>query len=349
MPNQITCQAGVNLGGWISQYKTYDRQHFETFIRVEDIQRIADWGMDHVRLPVDYPVLEDDDRPLTYKASGFKYLDRCLTWCKDNGLRVILDLHKAPGYSFADTIEGYQPMPLFQDPQAQDRFISLWEALAEHFKTEGDTLLFELLNEINLPDGTPWNDLAHRTVERIRSVDIDRQIVIGGNHFNAASELVNLTRFDDPNVFYTFHFYEPMLFTHQKAPWEPVNRYYNATVEYPGSVPGLEELFVSHPELRSSYESFLGLTMDEVLLSRYLQPVLDFIQTTGHHPYCGEYGVYEAAPQTSRLNWHRDFVGLLRQHGIGKAVWSYKGMGFGLVDLDGRVANEKIVQIVSER
>ena len=339
MPTHFSCQAGVNLGGWISQYQQYDRQHFETFIHADDIQRIADWGMDHVRLPVDYPVLEDDERPLIYKASGFKYLERCLRWCKDNGLRVILDLHKAPGYSFTDTIEAEKPMPLFYESQAQDRFLNLWGALAERYKTEGDTLLFELLNEINLPDCAPWNALAQRAVERIRNVDVDRQIIIGGNHFNAASELANIRLLDDPNIVYTFHFYEPILFTHQKAPWSPVNRLHNTSVEYPGTAPGLEALFASHPEQRPTYEKFIGLQMDEDLLRQYLQPVLDFIQTSGHVPYCGEYGVIDNASASSRLNWHRDFIGLLRQQGIGRAIWSYKGMGFGLVDWDGRVVN----------
>jgi endoglucanase len=345
----FSCQAGVNLGGWISQYEKYDRQHFETFIGAEDIQRIADWGMDHVRLPVDYPVLEDDEHPLVYKASGFTYLDRCLGWCRDNGLRVILDLHKAPGYNFADTIEGQQPMALFYDPLAQERFLKLWETLAERYQTEGDTLVFELLNEINLPDGAPWNELAPQAVECIRSVDVDRQIIIGGNHFNAVSELANIGLFNDPNIIYTFHFYEPLLFTHQKAHWSPVNRFHNTSVEYPGTVPGLEELFASHPEQRPGYERFIGLRMDEGLLRQYLQPAIDFIHKRGHVPYCGEYGVIEGAPESSRLNWHRDFLDLLRQQGIGRAVWSYKGMGFGLVDWDGRVVNEKLVQIVSER
>jgi hypothetical protein len=339
----------VNLGGWISQYQKYDRQHFETFITADDIQRIADWGMDHVRLPIDYPILEDDERPLVYKASGFSYVERCLKWCKDSGLRVILDLHKAPGYNFADTIEGERPMPLFFEPRAQERFLNLWGTLAERYKTEADTLVFELLNEINLPDCAPWNELARQAVQRIRNVDVNRQIMIGGNHFNAASELTNLQLLDDANIVYTFHYYEPILFTHQKAHWSPVNRLHNTTVEYPGTVPGLEQLFASHSEQRPGNEHFIGLYMDENLLRQYLQPVLDFIQASGHVPYCGEYGVIEGAPEASRISWHRDFVGLLRQHGIGRAVWSYKGMDFSLVDWGGRVVSEKLVQIVSER
>jgi hypothetical protein len=40
-----------------------------------------------------------------------------------------------------------------------------------------------------------------------------------------------LEPFDDPNIIYTFHFYEPYVFSHQGAPWmasEPMYRYLNA-------------------------------------------------------------------------------------------------------------------------
>jgi len=69
MMNKKALQVGINLGGWISQYPALDHQHFKTFITADDIKRITDWGMDHIRLPVDYPVLEDDDQPGIYKDS----------------------------------------------------------------------------------------------------------------------------------------------------------------------------------------------------------------------------------------------------------------------------------------
>ena len=52
-------QKGVNLGGWISQFKEYDLNHFSSFITEKDISDIASLGFDHVRVPVDYNVLED--------------------------------------------------------------------------------------------------------------------------------------------------------------------------------------------------------------------------------------------------------------------------------------------------
>ena len=52
---------GINLGGWISQFAKYDEHHFDTFIVKSDIEYIASLGFDHVRVPVDYNVLEDED------------------------------------------------------------------------------------------------------------------------------------------------------------------------------------------------------------------------------------------------------------------------------------------------
>ena len=65
-------QKGVNLGGWISQFDVYDKKHFDTFITEADIQKIASWGFDHVRVPVDYILLEEEDG--TAREDGFAYL-----------------------------------------------------------------------------------------------------------------------------------------------------------------------------------------------------------------------------------------------------------------------------------
>ena len=54
---------GVDLGGWLSQCGegNYTEERFNTFIVEKDIERIASWGADHVRLPVDYNVIQNED------------------------------------------------------------------------------------------------------------------------------------------------------------------------------------------------------------------------------------------------------------------------------------------------
>lgn len=342
-------QAGVNLGGWISQYRTFDHRHFESFITAADIEQIATWGMDHVRLPVDYPVLESDDAPGDYLERGFGYVDSCLEWCQQRGLGVVLDLHHAPGYSFNFTLEDEtkEQVTLFDDEGLQMRFIALWEFITRRYLGQYQRCVFELMNEVQLPSTDPWNRLAARAIKHIRAIDPSRAILIGGNYYNAVSELENLAVVDDPLVDYTFHFYEPILFTHQFAGWVEAARQFNQALDYPGPIPGLKAFLEQHPKHERLHGHLIDRTMDRDLLVAYLTPAKTWMEQTGRPLYCGEFGVIDAAPMASSVRWHADLIDILQEWGIGGAVWSYKLMDFGLVDADGAVINPDLVKIVS--
>ena len=338
-----TFEAGVNLGGWISQYRHFDEAHFETFITEPDIQRIRSWGMDHVRLPVDYPVLEADEAPGVYREAGFRFIDKCLEWCRRAELGIIIDLHRAPGYSFG-TLD---TNTLFTSDEAQQRFIGIWTTMAERYRDRDAGVQFELLNEMVDKDSERWNALAHRTITAIRAIDPTRTIVYGGNRYNNVGQLKNIELVrDDTHIVYTFHFYHPHLFTHQHASWSKITRDYNHDVEYPGALPDFEEFVAEHPEYGSRDEPSV---FDRDYLMEALEPAAAFQRQTKLPLYCGEYGVIDVAPPDSRIRWHRDFVGLLREMGIGRAVWSYKGMSFALVTRDGNLVSQELVDIVSRR
>lgn len=342
---------GVNLGGWLSQYPEYNHEHFRTFITRADVERIAGWGFDHIRLPVDYPVLESNNAPGQYREDGFQYIDSCLEWCQATGLGVVFDLHHAPGYSFDNTLqpETLHLNVLFDQEAAQNRFIALWQAIVRRYHNAGVPIIFELLNEVVLPESSPWNHLAHRTVAALRQISPDCKIMIGGNHYNAASELKNIARLNDPNVLYTFHFYEPFLFTHQKASWTQVVREFDQTLEYPGFFTGLDDFLRRAPHHREGYGWLIDRPLNRALMREFLLPVFDFIKESGQVPYCGEYGVIDCASAESRRNWHADLLDIFKQYNIGRAVWSYKGMSFRLVDYAGQIADPALIQILTRR
>jgi endoglucanase len=342
---------GVNLGGWISQYKKFDRRHFDTFIGEGDIRRISDWGFDHVRLPIDYEVLEDGAGPDVYPDSGFAYLDRCLAWCQAAGIRVIFDVHRAPGYSFTNTLEAEktEENTLFSDPSCRDRFLHLWEALARRYAGAAeDALAFELLNEIVLTDGSAWNETAQQAIRRIREIEPERLMIIGGNNYGAVNELINIRVNPDPNLLFTFHFYEPMAVTHQRAYWVAEMEKYGRAVSYPGDAADLSEFIAAnYPEHMNRYKNSFGRKLNRDFLSEMVKPALQFKAETGEALYCGEFGVIDRAPVQTRINWTRDFIDVLNEGKIGYAYWTYKEMDFGLVDKDGRVVNEEIVRVVT--
>ena len=69
---------GVNLGGWFSQCD-YSEERLNNFITEADFKIISNWKLDHVRIPVDYNIFENDDG--TYKDDGFERIDRAFELC----------------------------------------------------------------------------------------------------------------------------------------------------------------------------------------------------------------------------------------------------------------------------
>ncbi len=319
---------GINLGGWLSQCD-HSRETYNNFITEKDIERIASWGLDHVRLPIDYELVETEDGK--YKEEGFRYIDNCLDWCKRNGLNMILDVHKAAGYSFDEfeTSSGF-----FESEKLQDRFIALWDELSKRYGSYEDRLTFELLNEVVDPEvAVIWNNIAKRTIEVVRRNAPTIKIIMGGVRNNSVDSVKLLDLPYDENIVYTFHFYEPLIFTHQSAYWVK-----KMTPDFRTAYPN------EFARYRSETEEFLpsengelynNLTLDQVDQKFFETMFTEAIQIAEERDtalYCGEYGVIDQADLTSTLNWYTDINSTFEKYGIGRAAWTYRGKDFGITD-----------------
>ncbi len=320
---------GVNLGGWLSQCgaENYNDKHYSTFITEADIKRIASWGADHVRLPVDYNVIQNDDG--SFIESGFKYIDNCIEWCEKNKLRMVLDLHKAAGYVFDD--KSY--CQFFYEEKLQNIFIDLWEELIRRYG-KYDFIAFELLNEITDPKtADKWNEIAARTIKAIRGINKDVKIIIGGIFNSSIYGLTLLDKPADENIIFTFHCYSPLLFTHQTAQWVE-NMPIDFKIEYPGTYGEYSEK--SRAMFSKDFDSEFTEAKDRTLGSEYFENMFDTalkISEKYDVPlYCGEYGVIDHADLDSTVRWFKDINSALEKHSIARAVWTYKSKDFGLTD-----------------
>lgn len=334
---------GINLGGWLSQCPK-DKAHYDSFITEEDIKVIKASGFDHVRIPFDYDLLEQDHAPYAYGAEGLGYIKQALQWCIKHGLNMVLDLHKAPGYSF-DTPEENQ---LFGNDVLQDRMVKLWVFLAKELRDYRECLVFELLNEIVEPDSSRWNKLANLTIAAIRQIDEERYIIVGGNHYNAVSQLKNLELPEDKRLIYNFHFYEPFFVTHQKAGWSTRMVQYNRNLEYPGQYIALEAFLEEYPEQYDAVQHLLKEEINLEAMKSYFMPAITFLKEKQVPLYCGEFGVIALASMATRENWHKDIMDLLGTHHIGGAVWSYKGMDFEIFK-DQKPVSQPLLEIITKR
>lgn len=318
---------GINLGGWLSQC-CHEVGHYETFIMEDDLKQIADWGMDHVRIPVDYEVLETEaGEPI---EKGYGYLRQVLDWCVTYNLNAIIDLHKAYGYDFNDAGDE-EKNNLFASETLQKRFIDLWIRIVKELSSY-DNVAFELLNEVvEQENATAWNQLIKDTVTAIRTVNTNAPIIYGGIQWNSVKTLKLLDIPEDKNVIFTFHFYEPLLFTHQKAYWvkgmdSEEDIFYPESMEYyceKSRILGYQGEVVTKAETK---------TMGKEFIREMIQEAIDAAKNAGVGLYCGEFGVIDQAPIADTMRWFNDVHEVFAENHIGGAVWSYKKMDFGLID-----------------
>lgn len=317
---------GLNLGGYLSQCE-HSYNHYQEFINQNDIKQIAGWGFDHVRLPIDYNVLETDDG--TPIEEGYQLVEKIISWCKESGLNIILDLHKAFGYSFIDAGDT-DKNNLFNSDDLQKRYMNLWANIAKRFGN-CDIVAFELLNEVvEKENADSWNKLIAKTVDVIRAITKTTPIIYGGIMWNSANTVCLLEKPKHDNIIFTFHFYEPLLFTHQKAYWVPTIDQ-NKDIFYPDSMEKYKEESAKIGLQGDAVVNSTSQTVEGEFIESLIIEAITAANKAGVGVYCGEFGVIDRAPLPDTLRWFKEVDKIFKKYNVGFSVWTYKDKDFGLV------------------
>ncbi len=192
-----------------------------------DIDQMARWGFNSVRLPMHYDLLtlpierEPAAGADTWLEEGFARIDRLLAWTKANGMYLILDLHAAPGGQGTDNaISDRDPAKpsLWESPENRRKTVALWKKLAERYADEPGIGAYDLINEPNWDfDGAgdthgcqdkrnaPLRELLVDITAAIRSVDKRHMIVIEGNCWG--NNYAGVMPLWDANTAISFHKY----------------------------------------------------------------------------------------------------------------------------------------------
>jgi hypothetical protein len=128
----------------------------DRWITQDDIRLIGRAGFNTVRVPLHYALFlgqkdrlgADSAQPITFEGPGWALLDRLVAWCRAAGLRVIIDLHAAPGGQTGVNHDDGTGFPLvFYVPRDKERTKALWREIARRYGTDPTVLGYELLNE----------------------------------------------------------------------------------------------------------------------------------------------------------------------------------------------------------
>jgi len=174
---------GVNLGGWLvlekwmtpsvfAGLKAVDettwcaelgaaatprlQQHWNSFITRDDFVWLHERGINAVRIPVghwifgpDYPYHRSyGESRYPFVEGGIVVLDRAFAWAKELGLKIVLDLHAAPGCQNGFDNGGIKDVCEWHtQADYREHSLSVLERLAARYHAEPALHAIEVLNE----------------------------------------------------------------------------------------------------------------------------------------------------------------------------------------------------------
>ena len=311
---------GVNLTGWLQTSNV--RQIQLTKFTKQDFINIKSLGCDVIRLPINLHAMTGGEPDYTIDPLLYYFLDQIIDWAEESELHLILDNH-----SFDPAIN--------TDPNIVDILIPVWTQMAEHCKERSSYIYYEILNEPHGISDSIWNNIQQRVIDAIRVVDANHTIVVGPAGWNSYYNLKNIPYYQDDNLIYTFHFYDPFLFTHQGARWTGPSMESLAGVPFPYDANSMPDC---PPELegswiKSNYNSYQN--DGTVAHVKKLIDVAVTFKTQRDVPiFCGELGVYiPNSDNDDRTFWYEVVRSYFEEKGIAWTIWDYKGK-FGLFEKD---------------
>lgn len=181
---------------------------------------------------------------------------------------------------------------------AAPRLAKAWAQIAEAYRDRpASHVWFELSNEPHdaFNNANLMATLAP-SLAAVRQVSPLRPVVIGGEFWSGIDSLATLDLPDDPQLYPTFHYYEPFDFTHQGANWvkpmHPLGRVY-------------------------------GTADDKARLEKDVAKLRAYVSRTGRTPFIGEFGAYEMIEPTQRAAYYHAVHEAFNGEGIGMCVWAY--------------------------
>ncbi len=320
--NKLPRWKGFNLLDYFSPTSGNDRARTTE----DDLKWMADWGFDFVRLPMAYPryVKFDHSKPITPKEvlnfdeSVIDDIEDLVDKANKHGLHLSLNLHRAPGFCVNAGFN--EPYNLWQDKEAQEAFYAHWGMWGKRFSNKTpQQVSFDLVNEPctreDMNDqysqrgpipGELYREVAKKAMEAIREGNPNHRIIADGN--DVGSKVI--PEIFDLEIGQSCRGYFPHYISHYRAPWVFKNPDDAPKPVWPGTIDGQK--------------------FNRQSLVEFYAPWIDAVKK-GVGVHCGECGCWKETPHEVFLAWFGDVLDVLTEHGIGYALWNFRG-DFGILD-----------------
>ena len=149
----------------------------DCWITREDFVRVKELGLNCVRLPFLYDSLEAPD-------GLFPRIDQAVTWARETGVYLILDLHGTPGRQSGQHHTGKSDEDqLFKDSEKVKECELVWKKIASRYGKAPEVAAFDLMNE---PMGAPNESTLYLVYDQllraVREVAAEKPVIIADGY-----------------------------------------------------------------------------------------------------------------------------------------------------------------------
>lgn len=298
----------------------------------EDYVELIKLKVNTIRLAFSYRHFYDPETPETYKDDTWDWIDAHVALSRRHGLRLILQNCGVEGAQFVPIASVPFDYSIWTNRELQDRFIKLWQAIANRYHDEPQIVGYSLFYEPVVSESkAQWHTLAQRTINAIRELDQNHIVFVeriyGDHEMRREVSNVELAPEDafvavtDNNVVYEFYYFERDEFTHQFAPWRTDVQ--QARV-YPDAT------WIIRYRERTGLKRDLAFTRD--YLEFYLERQLAFGTAHNVPMAVWAFGTLKTCYTEGRggLQWLSDVVALFNSLGVHWTIWGYYDEDFGV-------------------
>ncbi len=306
---------GVNLVDWFHRADNVGRIQFTKYSK-QDFVNLKAMGCDVIRFPIQMKAMTNGAPQYILDPRLFYFLDQVIDWAEEVKINLILDYH---------IYDASFPTPA----NADEELIPIWKQIASRYKDRSEYIFYEIQNEPHDIADATWNNIQKQVITAIRAIDNVHTIIVSPAGWSSCENFSLMPVYDDKNLIYTFHFYDPHIFTGQGTTDSDFKNLTGVPFPYVSNrMPALPDA------LRGSYVETQYNNYPTEGTVAHVRELLDkavaFRNERNVEVYCGEFGVNMfGSPNNDRIFWHQTVRTYLEENNIPWTIWAYQS-GFGI-------------------
>ena len=315
-PDRLAALArGVNLTNWFRFPARSDDEALRSYLPDAAIAALRHAGFSAVRLAVQPELLDAAPQRLALLVQVVRRLQRA-------GLAVVLGPHPTTWH-------------LEQSAADRDRLLAFWRRLAPALRPLDQRLTYpEILNEpVFAGASNAWEALQIEALAVVRTALPEATVVLTGSNWGGIDGLAALRPVTDPNVIYSFHFYDPSELTALAAYRPNLDRAALARLPFPMDPQACRPAADSTPDAatRGLITFVCSMRWNAARVGVRIEQAATWARDNHAAVLLGEFGASQALNAPARLAWLEAVRRACEQRSIGWALWGYDDMmGFGI-------------------